>query len=79
DINAGSGALNGKFRKFEPNSTHKRNLYKVIPGMLFETGYYHYNNKNYELSLKFLDKALEFDPAFRDALNLKAKITQERK
>ena len=79
DINAGSGALNGKFRKFEPNSTHKRNLFKVIPGMLFETGYYHYNNKNYELSLKFLDKALEFDPAFRDALNLKAKITQERK
>jgi len=79
DVNAGTKQLSDKFRKFEPNSTHKRNLFKVIPGLLFETGYYHYNNKNIELSLKFLDKALEFDPSFRDALNLKAKIQQERK
>jgi tetratricopeptide (TPR) repeat protein len=50
----------------------------MIPGMLFETGYYHYNNKNFELSLKFLDKALEFDPTFRDALNLKSKIASQK-
>ena len=78
DMNAGTRLLNEKFSRFEPNTSHERNLFKVIPGMMFETGYYHYNNKNYDLSLKFLDKALEFDPAFRDALNLKAKITQER-
>lgn len=76
DPAAGLNSLNYSFRKFEPDNTQKRNLHKVIPGMYFETAYYHYNNKNFEVSLKFLDKALEFDPAFRDALNLKRKISE---
>jgi tetratricopeptide (TPR) repeat protein len=79
DPNAGANTLNHSFRKFEPDNTQKRNLHKVIPGMYFETAYYHYNNKNFEVSLKFLDKALEFDPAFRDALNLKRKIFEVNK
>ena len=78
DASSGTKMLADKFRKLEPNSTHEKNIFKVIPGMMFENGYYHYNNKNYDLSLKFLDKALEFDPSFRDALNLKAKMQQER-
>ncbi|NOS84197.1 MAG: DUF2723 domain-containing protein [Ignavibacteria bacterium] len=76
DPAAGANTLKYSFRKFEPDNTQKRNLHKVIPGMYFETAYYHYNNKNFEVSLKFLDKALEFDPAFRDALNLKRKISE---
>ncbi len=79
DNSAGVNTLNSTFRKFEPISKHKATMFKVIPGMYFETAYYHYNNKNIELSLKFIDKALEFDPAFTDALKLKSKITSELK
>ena len=79
DPQAGINILSYNIRKFEPNSKHKNTLYKVIPGMYFETAYYHYNNNNFDLSLKFLDKALEFDPSFSDALNLKTKIISERK
>ncbi len=70
--------LNVQFRKFEPDNKQKSSMYNVIPGMYFETAYYHYNNKNFDLSLKLLDKALEFNPGFKDALNLKTKIAAER-
>lgn len=79
DPNSGVNTLNFTFRKIEPNSPQKIHLMRVIPGMFFETAYYHYNNKNFELSLKFLDKALEIDPNFRDAVNLKRKIATETK
>ncbi len=79
DPTAGIDALGYPFRKFDPNSSHKKNMFSVIPGMYFESAYYHYNNKNFELSLKFIDKALDFDPTFRDALNLKRVITTQNK
>lgn len=79
DPTAGIDVLGFSFRKIDPNSPHKNNMFRVIPGMYFETAYYHYNNKNFELSLKFIDKALEFDPAFRDALNLKRVIATQHK
>ena len=79
DPNAGANTLDLKYRKIEPNTSQKNQLQKVIPGMYFETAYYHYNNKNFQVSLKFLDKALEVDPNFRDAMNLKKKIENESK
>ncbi len=79
DPNAGINALDLKYRKIEPNTAQKNQLQKIIPGMYFETAYYHYNNKNFEVSLKFLDKALEIDRDFRDALNLKRKISEVNK
>ncbi|HMQ79392.1 MAG TPA: DUF2723 domain-containing protein [Ignavibacteria bacterium] len=79
DPNAGVNALDLRYRKIEPKSPQEIHLLRVIPGMYFETAYYHYNNKNFEVSLKFLDKALEIDPGFRDALNLKKKISTETK
>lgn len=79
DPNAGANALDFKYRKIEPNTPQKIQLQRVIPGMYFETAYYHYNNKNFEVSLKFLDKSLEIDPNFKDALNLKRKIATESK
>ncbi len=79
DPDAGSNMLNSVYRKFEPDNKQKSSMYNVIPGMYFETAYYHYNNKNFDLSLKLLDKALEFNPGFKDAQNLKSKITAERK
>lgn len=74
--NAGIQSLTVSFRRFEPTGNYRKNLAKYIPGLYYETAYYHYINKNFELSLKFLDKSLEFDPGFRDALNLKALIAQ---
>jgi len=79
DPSAGVNTLNYTFRKFEPDTKQKANMFKVIPGMYFETAYYHYNNRNFELSLKFINKALEYDPTFRDALNLRSRISQQVK
>ncbi len=79
DPAAGLNTLGFSYRKIDPNTPQKSHVFKVIPGMYFETAYYHYNNKNFEVSLKFLDKALEVDPNFRDALNLKRKISTESK
>lgn len=79
DPEAGINSLNLSFKKFEPDTKQKANMFKVIPGMYFETAYYHYNNKNFELSLKFINKALEFDPSFMDALNLRTRISQQIK
>ncbi len=73
---AGTSSLGVSFRRFEPTGNYRKNLAKYIPGLYYETAYYHYINKNFELSLKFLDKSLEFDPGFRDALNLKTLIAQ---
>lgn len=73
---AGTSSLGVSFRRFEPAGNYRKNLAKYIPGLYYETAYYHYINKNFELSLKFLDKSLEFDPGFRDALNLKTLIAQ---
>jgi len=73
---AGISSLGVSFRKFEPSGNYRKNLAKYIPGLYYETAYYHYINKNFDLSLKFLDKSLEFDPGFRDAVNLKSRIVQ---
>ena len=78
DPEAGTNMLNVQFRKFEPDNKQKSSMFNVIPGMFYETAYYHYNNKNFDLSLKFLDKALDFNPGFKDALTMKNKIAAER-
>jgi len=73
---AGISSLGVSFHRFEPTGNYRKNLAKYIPGLYYETAYYHYINKNFELSLKFLDKSLEFDTSFKDALNLKTLIAQ---
>jgi hypothetical protein len=78
DPSAGILSLAMKFDRFEPTGNYKKNLAKYIPGLYYETAYYHYINKNFELSLKFLEKSLEFDPAFRDALSLRTQIQSKR-
>jgi hypothetical protein len=79
DSSAGITSLNSVFRKYEPVGYHKNKMYISTPGVLFETAYYHYSNKNYVLSMKFLDKSLELNGNFTDALSLKSKIFSERK
>lgn len=74
DPTAGINVLNMNFRKFKPKSSAENKLHKLIPGMMFETAYYHFNNGNYKLSLQFVEKSLEFDPDFLDSKNLKNKI-----
>lgn len=53
DPEAGTNMLNVQFRKFEPDNKQKSSMFNVIPGMFYETAYYHYNNKNFDLSLNF--------------------------
>jgi len=79
DETAGVNTLDYNFRNIAPKSKQEINIKKIIPGMYFETANYHYINKNYELSLKFIDKALGFDSGFTEALNLKNKILSEPK
>lgn len=79
DQTAGVNTLDYNFRNIDPKSKQEINIKKIIPGMYFETANYHYINKNYELSLKFIDKALGFDSGFTEALNLKNKILSEPK
>jgi len=79
DQTAGVNTLDYYFRTIEPRSKQEINIKKTTPGMYFETANYHYINKNYELSLKFIDKALGFDSGFTEALNLENKILSEPK
>lgn len=79
DPNAGNYIINESFTKFKPNTDQKKVVFNTIPGMIFETANYHYINKNFELSLKLLNKALEFNPDFKDALYLKNSILQQKK
>jgi hypothetical protein len=79
DKDAGVNTLEYDFRKIDPNTKQSQYIAKVLPGMYFETANYHFNNKNFELSLKFVDKALSFDSEFTEALNLRNRILNERK
>jgi hypothetical protein len=40
---------------------------------------YHYQNKNYLLAIRFLDKAIEMKGDYKDAINLKNKILKDSK
>ncbi|MCI0449956.1 MAG: DUF2723 domain-containing protein [Chlorobi bacterium] len=79
DSSTGIRSLNAPFRKYEPIGYHKNKMYISTPGVLFETAYYHYSNKNFDLAEKFLDKVLELNSGFTEAVNLKNKIFSERK
>lgn len=78
DVNAGVNTLGNTYRKFEPDNKQKNLVFRTVPGMYYETAYYHYNNKNFELSLKFLNKALEIDPKFNDAIKLKSMLPKQQ-
>jgi hypothetical protein len=79
DSTAGLLSLNSVFRRYEPIGYHKNKMYISTPGVLFETAYYHYTNKNYELAEKFLDKVIDLNPGFSEAINLKSKILSQRR
>jgi hypothetical protein len=74
---AGKLSLNAVFRKYEPVGYHKNKMYVSTPGVFYETAFYHYKNKNYGTSMKFIEKALELNSSFKDALNLKNQIINE--
>jgi len=76
---SGLGSLDDHFRRFKPDYHHRQKLYNIIPGMYYENAYYHYRNNNRELALRFLDKSLEFNPDFDDAVKLKNRILSEKK
>jgi len=74
---AGKLSLNSVFRKYEPIGFHKNKMYVSTPGVYYETAYYHFKNINYNTSLKFLEKALELNGNFKDAVTLKNQIIKE--
>lgn len=77
--NAGTESLNFTFRPFTADTPDKQKVYSTLAGMYFETGFYHYKNKNNALALKFAEKSLSINNNFADALNLKNKILSEPK
>ncbi|MCX7878819.1 MAG: DUF2723 domain-containing protein [Ignavibacteria bacterium] len=79
DSNAGIRFLDFQIRRSDTESFHKRKLYNIIPGMYYETAYYHYKNGNPETAMRFLEKSLSVNPDFPDAVRLKNKIITERK
>jgi hypothetical protein len=74
DKSAGVETLNYVYRPYSTDTPDKQKINSLTAGMYFETGYYHYINKNTELALKFADKSLSVNSGFKDALNLKNKI-----
>jgi tetratricopeptide (TPR) repeat protein len=76
---AGKLSLDAVFRKYEPLGFHKNKMFVSTPGVYYETAFYHYKNKNFQASMKFIDKALELNSGFRDALTLKNQINNESK
>lgn len=76
---AGIRYLGTVFREIKPNSYHKKKLYNLIPGVYYETAFYHYKHGNSELAMRFLEKSLSVNPDFSDAVHLKNKIIKERK
>ena len=78
DSNAGISTLNASFRKYEPNGYHKNRIFVSTPGVYYETAFYHYQNRNPDIAIKFLDKALSLNNSFKEAVNLKNKIISEQ-
>jgi hypothetical protein len=60
DPDAGRSSLR-RLSKYEPIGYHKNKMFVTTPGVYYETAFYHYKNKNYRTSLKFLEKSFEFN------------------
>lgn len=77
DSTAGEKALGLNFRKFIPNDKEENKMIGAVSGLYYDNAMYHYQNKNYNLAVRFLDKALEIKNDFVEAMNLKNKILKE--
>ena len=79
DPASGLKSLDYVIRKYEPVGYHKNRMYVSTSGLYYDNAAYHYSNKNPELALKFLDKALELNTGMKDAISLKNKILNDNK
>jgi hypothetical protein len=79
DNTAGVSSLSSAFRSYKPNSKEKEKMHIATAGLYYDNAMYHYQNKNYLLAIRFLDKAIEMKGDYKDAINLKNKILKDSK
>jgi len=79
DNSAGVSSLNCVFRPYKPNTKEKEKMYVAAAGLYYDNAVYHYQNKNFLLAVRFLDKAIELKGDYTEAITLKNKILKESK
>ncbi len=71
---AGVKSLESKFRPYLPDTKEKEKVYISTAGVYYDNADYHFKRNNPSVALKFIDKALEINPNFKEAIALKNQI-----
>jgi hypothetical protein len=71
---AGLNSLDAKFRNYTPDTQEKEKVYISTAGIYYDNAEYHFKRNNPAIAMKFIDKALEINPNFKEAITLKNQI-----